>query len=324
MSFRDKKQKVKKYISSGKVAPSVEQIEEYSIKYAYEIELKAAQKKAALSSEFYKSKYMSSESLYIIEEMHYVYQALMRLLTTNELEKYEEEFEIHYVHGTTAIEGNTLSGKESFDLILYGITPQDKTMREINEVQNFKNVIKYRNTYRGKVTPDFIKHLHALIVSNIDYESAGVFRRSDNIGIVGCDLRVTPAVEIENELKEIIDKYYRRLNENYHPFEQAVLFHHEFELIHPFTDGNGRVGREIFNYMLMRENYPKLLFLGKNRSQYLNGLKCGNDDNYGEMVMIFVNIILDQRLDVLKKNLESAVKPFKKSGQMRLTDFVSI
>ncbi len=324
VSFRGKKRKAKKYIGSGKVAPTIEEIEEYREKYAYDMEIKAAQKRAELSNAFYKPYYISKDILYPIEEMRYVYKALMELLTTNEWEVYEKNFEIHYIHGTTAIEGNTLSDKESFDLLLYNIPPQDKTMREINEVQNFKNVIKYRNAYHGKVTLDFIKNLHAWIMSNIDYESAGVFRRSDDVGIVGCDLRITPAVEIENELKQIIDSYYKRLDENYHPFEQAVLFHHEFELIHPFADGNGRVGREIFNYMLMKEKYPKLLFLGKNRSQYVNGLKYGNDDNYEDMVKVFVDIIIDQRLNVLKENLKNAVKPLTKTGQMRITDFVNI
>ena len=126
--------------------------------------------------------------------------------------------------------------------------PNGKSLREINEVQNFKQVKLYRDKYRGKVSIDFIRTLHSLIMNNIDVNSAGAFRRTDDIWIQGCDIRVTPAELIEEELSSAIDRYYERIEvRSIHPFEAAVLFHFDFELVHPFTDGNGRVGREIFH-----------------------------------------------------------------------------
>jgi Fic family protein len=109
-------------------------------------------------------------------------------------------------------------------------------------------------------------------MNNIDDESAGAFRRTDLIGIEGCEIRLCPSIEIESELKNIIYHYYTRLDEGYHPFEEAILFHHDFEMIHPFSDGNGRVGREVLNFMLMREGYPKLL-LGYPREDYIQALE---------------------------------------------------
>ncbi len=173
-------------------------------------------------------------------------------MTLSEVAVYEQAFEINYIQGTTNIEGNTISSHQAFDLRVNNITPAGKSLREINEVQNFKKVIKFRESSKAKVTLDFLKTLHSLIMNNIDNESSGVFRRIDSIMVAGCDLPVTPAILIKSELQKLITEYYNRLDKGVHPFEAAVLFHYGFEMVHPFTDGNGRVGREIFNYMLKK------------------------------------------------------------------------
>ena len=116
---------------------------------------------------------------------------------------------------------------------------------------------------------------------------------------------------IEEELTEIIDDYYKRIAEGCHPFEEAVMFHYKFEMIHPFTDGNGRVGREILNYMLTRIGYPKLLFLGTDRTTYINSLRLGNDEKYSEMIQIFSELITKQRSEILKENLKKVIVPPK-------------
>jgi fido (protein-threonine AMPylation protein) len=319
--FKNRKTKIKKYIGSGESPPSAFDIQAYRVKFAFEIELKAALKKAELSSSTYKSDYLAKSQIKFLEEIRFTYESLRELMTTNELEVYEKNFELKYIQGTTFIEGNTISLREATDLLLHGIQPKDKSLRETNEVQNFKNVVAYRNKYRGRVTLDFIRHLHALILYNIDDDSAGSFRRTDDIGISGCDFRVCPSELIEPELANLVSNYYSRVDLGYHPFEEAVLFHHKFETIHPFTNGNGRVGREVFNYMLMRKKYPRLLFLADNRDIYLNALRNGDKNNPPEMVSIFAKIIQDQRVEVLKENLKSVAASIKKSGQVRLTDF---
>ena len=99
------------------------------------------------------------------------------------------------------------------------------------------------------------------------------------------------------------------------------MFHYKFEIIHPFNDGNGRVGREIFNYMLMKASFPKLLFLGSERESYLDSLKLGNEEKFREMIGIFAKLITDQRYHILIENLGKVVIPPKKTGQLRIVDF---
>lgn len=314
--------KVRKYL--GRTPPAPTDVDGFRRRFGPELELQAASKRARYSSAAYKSEYLTSSELYTVERVKMLHAAVVNLLTASEIEVYERDFEISYIHGTTAIEGNTLTLSQAQDLLSHEITPQGKSLREINEVQNFRKVVRYRNAYRGRVTRDFVRNIHALVMDNIDVESAGQFRRRDDIGIEGCPLPVTPFRRIESELQELIDRYYSRIDSGYHPFEESVLFHYRFEMIHPFTDGNGRVGREIMNFMISRARYPRLLFLGRDRPKYIGALKLGNAKHYGPMVLDFLDLLLTQRLAVLEERLkEVAALRRGKVGQLRLTDFVT-
>lgn len=316
------KRKIRKYI--GVEPPTPAELEDFRDRYAYDMEMRAAKKKAEMSGEYYRTEYISHPQQVKLEYLRHLYKTFTDLLTVNEVEYYEKEFEIHYIHGTTAIEGNSLTIRETRDLLENNIVPKNKTLRELNEIQNFKKVVEYRNKYKGRVSIDFIKNLHALIMNNIDIESAGTLRRIDNIATTGCDLKLCPAIMVCSELEELIDRYYANLDKRKNPFEQAMLFHYYFEMIHPFTDGNGRVGREILNYMLVRSGYPRMLFPGKDRDKYIGTLKLGNVGKYLKMITEFIEVISGQRLDILDKNLKKVIQKPKKTGQLRLDDFVKV
>ena len=326
--YNNKKSKVRKYLGSGDIPPSYEEIELYR-KFAFDLELKAARAIGKLGETKFIFEFLTPEEIGQLEELKYLYKRFYQLLSENEVKVYEQNFELRYVGGTTKIEGNTLSLAEVKDILMEGILPQHKSHREINEIQNFINVKKYRDSHKKKVDLTFIKEIHALIMHNIDNENAGIFRRTDDFGIVGCDLALCPAIEIESGLEEILNYYYTRINTGYHPFEEAIMFHYFFEIIHPFSDGNGRVGRELLNYLLMRSKYPKLLFLGEGREEYLNALRLGNDENFKEMVSRFFDIIMRQRMDIITKNIEKMLQTLpdiddarkRKSTQLSLSDF---
>jgi fido (protein-threonine AMPylation protein) len=309
VKYKSKRTKVRVYL--GHILPSADEIEKLRMTYAFELEARAAEKRAELSSTFYLPKYLTPEGIKNVEKIRHYNRTFLDALTPSEVAVYQQAFEINYIHGTTSIEGNTFSSNQAFDLLINNITPNDKTLREINEVQNFKKVVVFREKYKGKVTLDFIKTLHSLIMNNIDIESAGVFRRID-VGIAGCDISLTPAILIKPELNKLIDEYYEQLDNAVHPFEAAVLFHYGFELIHPFTDGNGRVGREIFNYMLRKCGYPRLLFLGRDRETYLQSLKFGNEEMYPQMISLFVDLIMRQQMNVLIERIKEVTTPIRK------------
>lgn len=320
VAVEGKRRKVRKYL--GLVQPSAEELEAYRREYGPWLEAQAVAAKSRITAERYRSRYLG-DKLIALELVRHMNGAVRQHLSFSEISSYEQDFEIAYVQGTTSIEGNTLTRRQTADLLTEGIAPHSKSLREINEVQNFRQVIQYRRHYRGKVSADFVRTLHSMIMANIDFESTGQFRRIDDVAITGCDLKVTPSALIRSELEAGISSFYRRLKQGYHPFEEAVLFHYKFEMIHPFTDGNGRVGREILNYMLMRSKFPRLLFPGRNRKEYLDSLRAGNRDDFATLVLAFAQLMLSQRQEVLEERLRRVSVPRRKTGQLSLADFVS-
>ena len=226
--------------------------------------------------------------------------------------------ETEYIAGTTAIEGNTLTVSQVNELIRKGISPQGKPLREQLEVVNAEKAGKYRASYTGRVQISFILKLHSMMLNQIN-DQAGHFRRID-VAIVGEDIAVTPWIQIEPELREAIKDYYKHLHEGRHPFEEAVIFHHRFERIHPFIDGNGRVGRELLRHMLARAGYPDIVVKMEDRETYLNALRAGNDGKMKEMIEGFAEILVkDKRAKLYEDMLSDKLQPGAKKIMRKKT-----
>jgi len=256
--------------------------------------MKAAEKIAEMACTYYTIDCLGQQEIKEIEKLRFLHNAYISSLNNIELEVYTQQTKNLYIHGTTAIEGNTLSLQETHYLLNEEILPKDKSLREINEVQNYKYVMAYVEQYKSKVNLQFIRKLHSLIMNNIDmrFESPGTFRRHNLVYIGGCDLSVTLANMIEVDLKDLITSYYDAIKNKKHPFEQAILFHYKFELIHPFSDGNGRTGREVLNYLLKKEGYPQLIIPKESREAYISALTLGNNNQNIEMMKIFNDLML--------------------------------
>ena len=288
VQFKNKKAKVRKAVSDLKNTAFCD------IEYDFELEEKAVLKKAELVSCYYSSEYLEKSEVLELEEKRWRSIELFKIAPTDEIREYYKLFEKAHIHGTTMIEGNTLTYAEVSDLLEYDIVPK-KGLREINEIQNYKKVRSFIRDYKGAVTLSFIKKLHFGLMDKV-LENPGGFRQSP-VYISGSDLILTPPDLIEDELAELIQNYYEnkknKPNEKY-PFEQIILFHYRFEMIHPFADGNGRVGREILNYLLTKEKYPPLLINGNNREEYLSAFRFGNEEKYSQMIQIFCQMYQQQ------------------------------
>jgi Fic family protein len=313
-SFKGKHSRVRQYL--GTTEPTSEALEKAIRDYAYTLEMKAAEKIAEMACTYYTIDYPGQQEIKEIEKLRFLHNAYISSLNNIELEVYTQQTKNLYIHGTTAIEGNTLSLQETHYLLNEEILPKDKSLREINEVQNYKYVMAYVEQYKGKVNLQFIRKLHSLIMNNIDmrFESPGTFRRHNLVYIGGCDLSVTLANMIEVDLKDLITSYYDAIKNKKHPFEQAILFHYKFELIHPFSDGNGRTGREVLNYLLKKEGYPQLIIPKESREAYISALTLGNNNQNVEMMKIFDDLMLAGYAKELA-DLRNVVVPEKQQNQ---------
>lgn len=190
---------------------------------------------------------------------------------------YREENEkiISYTYESSRIEGSSLTKTDTKLLLNNEISPKNKPIRDIKETQNHRDVYFWlKQNLKKELSKELILNLHALLKKDVT-EDAGQFRDRQ---VFVSDLIPIKANMINNEIDNLIEWY--KNNKEMHIFEKIVIFHCKFEKIHPFFDGNGRVGRLILNFMLMKENYPIVILKNKNKRRYYNALKKADDENY--------------------------------------------
>lgn len=160
-----------------------------------------------------------------------------------------------FTYHTNAIEGSTVNLLETLTILFEGVTPPGKTMREVREVENHRMAFDYAMAYRGDVSKAFVCKLYRIMTSRIlgPWES-GAFRRVQ-VFIRGSDIVTPSPEEVEGRFKELM-LWYRGNKRKYNPVVVTAHVHTAFEGIHPFVDYNGRVGRLLLNFILMKRGFP--------------------------------------------------------------------
>jgi Fic family protein len=181
-------------------------------------------------------------------------------------------FIIEFAFNTTSIEGNTIDLREARELLEEGLTPKNKTLREIYDLQNTKKVFETLD-FKKEISHTLIKKIHADLMENIDMRNE--YRARDVI-ITKSTFKSTPFHLVKSDL-DLLLKWYTENKTKLHPFVLAVIFHHKFEKIHPFMDGNGRTGRMLMNFILMKNKYPPVIIQKKNRSNFLDALHLADE-----------------------------------------------
>lgn len=197
-----------------------------------------------------------------------------------ELTKQEtiKNFIIEFAFNTTSIEGNTISLDEARSLLGEGLTPKNKILREIYDVQNTEKVFLNLLETKEEITHNFIIKVHTGLMENIDARTG--YRISD-VRVVKSNFDATPAPYVKTDT-DLLLKWYNENKNKLHPLVLASVFHHKFEKIHPFMDGNGRTGRMLLNYLLMKAEYPPLIIHKKTRAKYLQMLRTADKNGVNE------------------------------------------
>ncbi|MBU0635427.1 Fic family protein, partial [Candidatus Micrarchaeota archaeon] len=150
-----------------------------------------------------------------------------------------------------------------------GLTPKNKSLREIYDLQNTEKVFTKIKNSTNKISHDFITRVHAELMENIDSRTG---YRLHDVRVTKTNFKATPAPYVKTDM-DLLLKWYFENKDKLHPLVLATIFHHKFEKIHPFMDGNGRTGRMLFNYILLKNQYPPNIIRRKKRNAYINALQ---------------------------------------------------
>jgi len=218
----------------------------------------------------------------------------------NELTKKEifKNYVIEFAYNTASIEGNTINLEEARNLLNEGITPKDKTLREIYDLQNTEKVFfdLLNNKLKDKLDHNFIIEIHDKLLENID-ERKG-YRKTD-IRVIKSNFDATPGKYVKTDI-DLLLKWFNETKGKIHPLILAIAFHHKFEKIHPFMDGNGRTGRMLMNYILLSNNLPTTIIHKRTRKEYLEAMREADEvdlwkinDNYNELIAYGADEFID-------------------------------
>lgn len=178
--------------------------------------------------------------------------ASLRPLNDTELKRLREEFMIENTYNSNAIDGNTLTLRETALILQEGVTIAQKPIKEHLEAIGHKDAFEYVVTLadtHSPLTERVIKDIHSLILMN-DANNKGVYR-SVPVRILGANHTPPQPYLVPVQMEQLIANYETMKREK-HIIEAIAEFHLRFEGIHPFIDGNGRTGRLVLNLELMK------------------------------------------------------------------------
>ena len=237
-----------------------------------------------------------------------------RPLSQADVSKLQKQFQIEMTYNSNAIEGNSLTLKETFLVINEGITIKNKPLKDHLEAKNHQEALDYLydlidKNKRQTMSEQLIRSIHQLIIQETDKKWAGKYR-DGAVYIGGADHVPPDALEVPHAVKDLF-KWLKQNTKKLHIIELASLFHHKLVNIHPFFDGNGRTARLIMNLLLMQKGYPLVMILKSDRRRYYKVLQQADKGDVVPLVR-FVAQSVNRSLNIYLKVLLPTTKQTKK------------
>jgi len=175
------------------------------------------------------------------------------------------------VYNSNAIENSTLTLKETEKILLEQELAREVSVREVFEAKNLARVIEYkRNNNQKQLAKKLILFFHQMLIGGIDDSVAGRFRKKGEYVRVGT--YIAPAPEhVERVMEELLLEYSSDLQSYF--LDKIAKFHLDFETIHPFCDGNGRIGRALINFQFLALGFPRVIIRNKEKNNYYQAFR---------------------------------------------------
>lgn len=226
--------------------------------------------------------------------------ATLRPLTRGEVDRLNEEFTVEFTYNSNAIEGNTLTLRET-DMVLRGLTIDQKPLKDHLEAIGHREAFEYVQTLVAEgipLTEQVVKDIHYLVLSD-KKDDRGVYRKVP-VRIIGATNEPAQPFMIRPLMEQWLADY-GQSKENI--VTKMARFHIAFESIHPFIDGNGRTGRLLVNLELMKAGYPPIDIKFSDRLAYYQAFDDfhtkGNLSAMEELFARYLNERLDMYLSIL-------------------------
>ena len=217
------------------------------------------------------------------------------------------------VYNSNAIENSTLTLKETEKILLEMEVSRDVSVREVFEAKNLSRVINYIwDKSRGaEIDKKLILLLHQMLIGGINDDFAGRFRKPGEYVRVGTYIAPAPE-KVESMIKAIFNEYVSDLEKYFG--DKIAKFHLDFETVHPFCDGNGRIGRVLMNYQLLRLGLPMVIIRDKEKMRYY---KSFGDYRYSKNTKTMEKVFTL----ALAESLHKRIAYLKGEEIIKLTDY---
>lgn len=217
------------------------------------------------------------------------------IVTENKLKSFTNPFEItrkindwkiKYIYNTDKIEGNSLTYEEVKTALTIGTEGIRRKKKDILETLNSRTALDNIFDTANELNVEFIKKLHRSVQQGIS-SMAGNWKHEDNCIVDDSGTLIdttTPARFVEQRTVEMVE-WFSKNHSNYHPVVLASIMHNQFVYIHPFDDGNGRVARLIFNFILIKKGYFPIIFYNDEKHKYYSALRQSKEGDMKPFMM---------------------------------------